>query len=181
MFSPSHRLMLTATAWIVASATLFAAEKEGKYVLSDFKHGGGIWAVADAPDGKLCATGGEDRMIRLWDIAKGTEVRKIATHGAVALSWSPDGKMLASAPGGGVLPSIRSCSTPRPARSCGTAPDTPTPATSSPSVPTASCWPRPAWIRPCVSGMLRPARRSASCAATPRRCCAWSFRRTARR
>jgi WD40 repeat protein/biotin carboxyl carrier protein len=35
------------------------------------RHQGAIYAVAFSPDGALCATGGEDRSIRLWDVETG--------------------------------------------------------------------------------------------------------------
>jgi WD40 repeat protein/biotin carboxyl carrier protein len=43
---------------------------EGPIVLGD-GHEGAIRAVAFSPDGKSCATGGEDRKIAVWDVASG--------------------------------------------------------------------------------------------------------------
>jgi WD40 repeat protein len=56
-------------------------------------HQAGVTALALAPGGKLAASGGED--IRLWDLATGKQVRRIAAPGT-ALAFSPDGKSLAS-------------------------------------------------------------------------------------
>src|SRR5262249_47237984 len=53
--------------------------------------------------GTLLATGGHDGTVRLWDVAKGQQVRQINAHIAppqpapvYGVAWSPDGKQLAS-------------------------------------------------------------------------------------
>src|SRR5689334_495810 len=63
------------------------------------RHGDQAFGVAFAPDGKLLASGGDDRVIRLWDAATGDEVRTFTGHtdGVNAVAFSPDGKALASA------------------------------------------------------------------------------------
>ncbi|MEM7700189.1 MAG: c-type cytochrome domain-containing protein, partial [Verrucomicrobiota bacterium] len=54
-----------------------------------------------SPDGSKIATGGYDRIIRLWDIKSGKLLRELDGHnGAVFdLAFSPDGTVLASASG----------------------------------------------------------------------------------
>ncbi|MDF1739407.1 MAG: hypothetical protein P1U86_09630 [Verrucomicrobiales bacterium] len=54
-----------------------------------------------SPDGKLLATGGYDRIIRLWEVATGKYLRNFPSHnGAIYdLAFSPDGTTLASASG----------------------------------------------------------------------------------
>lgn len=78
---------------LVAIAALLQAG-----VASEFKHGATIAGVAYSPDGKLIASAGWDKTIRLWDIATGKELRACTGHDAEieCLAFSPDGKLLAS-------------------------------------------------------------------------------------
>jgi len=67
--------------------------------------GGDFFAFALSPDGKAFASVGGDRVIRLWDVASGKELRQLKGHEAVvsALAFAPDGKRLASGVWGGVI------------------------------------------------------------------------------
>jgi len=58
-----------------------------------------IYDLAFSPDGKLLATTGYDRLIKLWNTALGSEVRTLKDHSdtVYGLAFSPDGKLLASA------------------------------------------------------------------------------------
>ena len=57
-----------------------------------------IYSVAWSPDGKLLASGSYDKMVKLWDVATGREVKNLQDHidAVFAVAFSPDGKYLAS-------------------------------------------------------------------------------------
>ncbi len=58
-----------------------------------------VVCVAISPDGRTIASGGSDRVIRLWDLESGKEVRRLAGHRAAVwgLAFARDGKRLLSA------------------------------------------------------------------------------------
>ncbi len=66
---------------------------------------GMVLAVAISPDGKTLASSGEDRMIRLWEVATGGPLAQWQGHEAsvLSLAWMPDGHRLISGAADGVL------------------------------------------------------------------------------
>ncbi len=62
-------------------------------------HESPVECVALSPDGRLVATGGRDRRVKLWDAATGQLVRTLDGHQGIvhAVAFSPDGRLLASA------------------------------------------------------------------------------------
>jgi len=61
-------------------------------------HSHGIWAIAFSPDGLTLASGGAERLVRMWDIETGRLLRSLRGHtnDVRAVVFTPDGQTLAT-------------------------------------------------------------------------------------
>jgi WD40 repeat protein len=62
-------------------------------------HRGEVNSVAFSPDGKLLASGGDDQIVKIWDVSTGQEAAdsfRGHTGYVMSVAFSPDGKLLAS-------------------------------------------------------------------------------------
>ena len=57
---------------------------EGRELNTFRGHSHGVWSVAFAPDGLTLASGGAERLVRMWDIETGRLLRSLSGHTATS-------------------------------------------------------------------------------------------------
>lgn len=91
----------TGTAGTAGEVRIFSRQNNptllSKHIIA--AHSDLIHDLAFSPDGKILATTGYDRLIKLWDVETGKELRTLKDHSdsVYGIAFSPDGKLLASA------------------------------------------------------------------------------------
>lgn len=77
-----------------------AADLSGPRKLREFvaETDGAVRAVRFSPDGRRAVSGGNDTIVRIWDLEKGIDVRHLIGHTTTinAVAWLPDGQTIVS-------------------------------------------------------------------------------------
>jgi eukaryotic-like serine/threonine-protein kinase len=86
-------------------ASLSGWHGRAKQVERTLSHGTAIYFVVFSPDGRMLATVGADRALRLWDVAKGGLLSAPIRHEKAirAIAFSPDGRIVATASDDGAM------------------------------------------------------------------------------
>jgi WD40 repeat protein len=96
-FRPGAALLLTAAGSDKTIRTSALDGTGGKQVKSVIAHTTPVLAVRYSPDGKLLASAGADRTVKIWNADTWVEVRTLERQSdwPQALEWTPDGSRLA--------------------------------------------------------------------------------------
>ncbi len=92
------RLLSTTMTALVLLGTAQAQESAKPELVIQNGHRSYIYSVTFSPDGKLMASGSEDRTLKLWEVSTGRPLRSFTGHDKkiASVAFSPDGMMLAS-------------------------------------------------------------------------------------
>ncbi len=98
-FSPDGQHIAAAGGPAGIGGTVRIWNTDGKSIGVIEGHDDSIYGLAFSPIGKMIATSSYDKLIKLWDVAGGNELRTLKHHTAAVfdVAFSPDGKTLASA------------------------------------------------------------------------------------
>ncbi len=85
-------LLAAVLAWAMPEEAVSADERPDIFV--QMGHSGKVNAVAFSPDGRYALSGGEDYVLKLWEVSSGMEIRTFRGHRnwVTSVAFSPDGK-----------------------------------------------------------------------------------------
>lgn len=87
-------------AWAMASddSAVYLWDLRSKQLRDLRGHKKSVWSLAWSPDGACLASGGNDKIVRIWNVAKGETTAEFTAPDYVTdLAWSPDGELLVAA------------------------------------------------------------------------------------
>jgi WD40 repeat protein len=95
-FLPDGRLIFADGLVAQSGIMRIADAKTGAIAVSWNAHGDTIFDFAVSPDGKMLATAGGDKLVKLWDLATQKELAKLEGHTAqvLAIAFNQDGQQL---------------------------------------------------------------------------------------
>jgi WD40 repeat protein len=101
-FMPDNRTLVVAGS---STESLQVADTTTRTVRELRGHSGVVHALSVFPGGGALATGGEDRTVKVWDLASGEVRHNLRGYGqrVRAVSWTPDGKVLVTSSADGAL------------------------------------------------------------------------------
>ncbi len=101
-FSPNGTILASGS-WSVAVGTVKLWDvTTGREIRTLTGHYGAVYSIIFSPDGKMMASGGEDKIVRIWDVANWRELRMFSTSETgyvLSMAFSPDGTLLATGSG----------------------------------------------------------------------------------
>jgi RNA polymerase sigma factor (sigma-70 family) len=104
-FSPDGKFLVSAEVGTVRLWSMATKKEVRRFDTGEVNRV--VYAAVFSPDGKRLATAeGPARTLKLWEVSTGKEIRTIKaahTEYAVAVAWSPDGTVLASSGGEGLV------------------------------------------------------------------------------